>query len=261
MANALVSNVGTIIPMGVSDIEADDAQDAAGRPTTGTAKGQLSLLRDDFGARIFRYMHNMNGAVTLVGGLYSRAADVSIASIDAGSTTLLIKKAAGFTANALIGRAMYYKTNATTAGAAPEGETAIIASNTAGQLVLNANRPLTATPNAADAVVVYSLFDFIASASGNLVQDVFGIALARNGISNGNWGVVQCYGYCPDAKFKATTALAAGKALKADTEQVSASSTTAVSQLIGWAPEAVNNPNALKTLVFIDCFSHELLSA
>lgn len=255
MANDLVLNVGYILPMGYADLQADDK-------VPKYAKGQFGLIRDNFGVRLMHYMRNAlaAGANAVAGGLYSRAADVPIASIDAGSTTTLIKKAAGFTASAQIDWLMYYKTNATTPGAAPEGETALITANTAGALTLDSKRPLSATPNAADAIVCYSLFDFIKSAVGDLAQNVFGVCVATSGITNGNWGVLQSFGFCPDVKFKAAVSLVAGKSVIADVEQVTASAASAESLLVGWAPEAVNATNASKTLIRVNVFDPTMAS-
>lgn len=257
MANDLVLNPGMILPMGYADIQSDDKAPKY-------AKGQLGLVRDNFGVRILRYMHNALAAAanTTAGGLYSRAADVTPTQATGGTTTTLKFNAASFTAGALVDRVAYFKTNGTVAGAAPEGESATIASNDTTTLQLDPKRPLSATPNATgDTVVVFSLFDFIKAASGDLAPDVFGVGLATAGIANGNWGVLQAYGWCPDVKFKSGTALAAKKAVIADVEQVTASSTSGVSLFVGWLPEAVNATNGLKTLVFVNVFSPEMVSA
>ena len=248
----LIGHLGHIIPMGYSDAQADHA-------TPVYRKGQYMLAIDDFGPRIFRYLHAKVAAVA--GGLYARSANVAIASIDSGSTTTLIKKAAGFTADPQIGWAAYYLTNNTTPGAAPEGETAIVTSNTAGAATLDSGRVLSATPNAADAVTFISLWDFIASATGNLNHNVFGVCVATNGITSGNWGVLQQYGLCPDVKCLSTAAQVAGKGCIAQTEQVTVSSTSAVNLLVGTVMATIAGTNRGKSLIFIDVWSPSPVSA
>lgn len=260
MANDLVSHLGHIVPIGYADAQSDHGTDSVGRPNSSYRKGQLMMSMDDFGPRIFRYMHNTIGAVTKAGGLYSRAADVAVASIDA-STTLLIKKAAGYTASALIGWVANYITNNTSPGTAPEGESGIVVSNTAGVATLDSSRPLSATPNAADAVTFRSLFDFIAAASADKNHAVMGIAVATNGISDKNWGVLQQFGFCPDAKCKSNSALTTAVAIIAHTEQVTVSSTSADDLLIGYSPFTRGGTNSGKALVFIDVFSPMALTA
>lgn len=251
MANDLVSHPGHILPMGYADMQADHAPDGLGRPIY--AKGQLGLVRDEFGVRILRYMHNKIGSASVAGGLYSRAAEIAVASITSG-TTLSITKTGGFTAGALIGRVMYYKTNNTSAGVAPEGESAIIESNTADKLTLGSNRPLTATPNAGDAIQVHSLFDFIKSAAADLAVNVFGVGVATSGIADGNWGVLQVWGYCPDVKVRGA-AIAQNAAVVAHTEQVDNGASSASKLWVGWAPEAIAATNSGKALIFVNTFS------
>lgn len=252
----LIGHLGHIIPMGYADVQADHV-------TPVYRKGQFGLVIDDFGVRIFRYLHNKaaSAANAVAGGLYSRAANVAIASIDTGSTTTLIKKAAGFTADAQIGWMAYYLTNNTTPGAAPEGETAIVTANTAGAATLDSGRPLSATPNAADAVTFLSLWDFIKSATGDLASNVFGVCVATAGITNGNWGLLQQYGLCPDVKCLSSAAQVAGKACIAQTEQVTVSSSSAVNLLVGIVMATIAGTNRGKSLIFLDLFSPSPVSA
>src|SRR5258708_7863643 len=128
-SNQLFMRYGHIIPMGQSDLLADDAAPKY-------ATGQLSYVRDAYGLRIARYLHNMklSSGATVAGGLYSRSADVNVTlGTTSGSTTTVIKKVGGWTANTLAGRMYVHLGNVTSAGAAPEGETAIVSSNTADQ--------------------------------------------------------------------------------------------------------------------------------
>lgn len=246
-ANQLFLHMGHVIPMGQSDLLADDA-------VPKYRKGQFSYVMDDYGLRIFRYLHNMklSSGVWIKGGLYSRSADVNVTlGATSGSTTTAIIKAAAWTANTLAGRIYIHLTNATSAGAAPEGETALVVSNTAGQINLDTARPLSAAPSVgADTTRVFSIFDVAAAASGDLaaggttVPNVMGIAMQT--VAATDWGVLQTYGMCPDALVKASTAIGPGP-VAADAEQATvATTTTLVSYrlVIGWCPYAITASNA-----------------
>lgn len=247
--NDLFLHFGHIIPMGQSDLKADDAKPVY-------RKGQFSYVMDDYGLRIFRYLHNMKGSAALQGGLYSRVADVSVTLTGpSGSTTTVIKKTGAWTAGVLVGRMYVHLGNVTSAGAAPEGETSIVVANDANSITLDAARPLSAAPSVGnDTTRVISLFDFAASAAGDLaapfgtngsaVPNVMGIAMVALG--NTNWGVLQTYGICPDAKIKPSTAIAIGP-LVAETEQLTvAGATTLVSYklVVGSMPYAIAAANA-----------------
>lgn len=248
--NQCFLNFGHILPMGQSDLLADDAPDARGYGRY--AKGQISYIRDDYGVRIFRYYRNSKASATAQGGLYSRAADVNVTlGASSGSTTTLIKKVGAWTANALLGRMYCHLTNVTSGGAAPEGETSIVVANTADQVQLDSRRPLSAAPSVgADTTRVYSLFDLANAASGDLAAggsatpNVMGIAMLA--LAAGDWGMFQTYGMCADAKCKPSTAIAIGP-IAADVEQYTvAPSTTLVSYrlVIGWQPYAISVNNA-----------------
>lgn len=259
MGADLFLNPKYILPMGAPDLKADEpgtgAQSGAataGYPSRGGSPGQIFYLQDDLGGfRICRFLHNKQGAATVAGQPYVRAATVAIAAIDAASTTTLVKKAAGFTADALARRLLYYKTNVTAPGTAPEGETAPIVANTAGQVQLDVNGALSAAPNTLDAIDVYSLYDFIVAAGGENAVDVFGISL--NPIADGNWGVIQSFGFCPNVKPKAAIPIVAGAPLVTDVAQVATGATSASKLWIGYAVRAVNNPNSGKMLAFLNC--------
>lgn len=259
MGADLFLNPKYILPMGGPDLKSDEAGTGArsgaataGYPSRGGTPGQIFYVQDDLGGfRICRFLHNKQGAATVAGQPYVRAAVVAIAAIDAASTTTLIKKAAGFTADALARRLLYYVQNKITLGAAPEGETAPIVANDAGSLSLDPNEALSAAPNTLDSVDVYSLYDFIVSAGGENAVDVFGVSL--NPIGDGNWGVIQSFGLCPNVKPKAATAIVAGAPIITDVAQVIGGPASASKLWIGYAVRAVNNPNSGKMLAFLNC--------
>jgi len=244
--------MGHILPMGAADLKADDSSPKY-------RKGQLSFVADDYGLRIFRYMHNQVGggvgsAAAKRGGLYRRVANVSVTlGATSGSTTTQIKKTGGWTANALTSRMYHHRTNATTGGAAPEGETSIIVANTADQLLLDSGRPLSAAPSVgADVTDIIALYDFEIGAATDVAVNVFGVAMAA--ISSQNWGVLQVYGICPDVLTKSATAIAANAQISPDVEQVTVGA-AGTRFWIGWSPTVINNPNALLGTYMLDLFS------
>jgi hypothetical protein len=249
---------GHIMPLGQAGLLADDPPDAQGQGRY--AKGQISYVRDDYGVRIFRYYRNakLSAGASLQGGLYSRSADVNV-TLSAenprttSTTTKIFKSGASWTPNTLLGRMYVHIGNVTSAGAAPEGETAIVIGNTADTVSLDPLRPLSVPPSVgADTTRVISLFDVAASAAsdlaapGSTVPNVMGIAMAALG--SGDWGMFQTYGLCPDAKVQPSQSAPMGPGpIAAHIEQVTAApATTLVSYrlVIGWIPYAIAAANA-----------------
>jgi len=199
-------NLGTIIPIGETDLKADDPD---GSKTT--APGQLSYMRDAFGLRIFQYLRCRQSGGQAAGEAASKPATVS-ANISGGSTITLTT--AGLTAGAHKGWLCVITNNNDAAGASPEGEVAIVASNTATTIYLDSQRPLSVAAAAGDVVNLVSIFDVEDSAAGDSAKDGAGICF--NGISVDNWGWYQAQGVYPYAVLAGTVArnknIAAGAA-------------------------------------------------
>jgi hypothetical protein len=186
-------NLGTIIPIGSSDLTADDKDDARS-----VAPGQLSYMRDAFGLRIFQYLRCRQSGGHAKGELASKKASVS-ANASGGSTITIT--CAGLTAGAHRNWLAVIANNADTPGAAPESEVAIVASNTSNTIYLDSNRPLSVAAAASDAVLLYSVFDTEDAANGDRVTE--GVGICVNGISVDNWGWYQQKGIFPNAKVSA----------------------------------------------------------
>lgn len=249
---ALVLDPGLILAMTAQDVDANDL-------TPRMQQGQYTILIDRFGVRYLRYMHNAlaSSAATVAGGLYTRAAITAIASTAAGSTTTTVVTT-GLTASAHVGKLAYVKTDATP-GAAPEGETGVITANSATLVTIDSRRPFSAAVVTASAVDIYPLYEFINSAANDLNHNVFGVALSV--ITNGNWGLLQCQGYCPDVKCLSSAVITINKGLIAHTAQVTVSSTSAVSLLVGNAVVTGNSTNSGKILAFLNLFAPVAVSA
>src|SRR3989304_1489980 len=94
MANDMVLGVQHLIPVGTRDLLTDDNEPKY-------AKGQVTFVRDAFGVRIFKYLHNKIGSATTAGQLVSRAANATISNATSGSTTTVTKTGAGWAASSV----------------------------------------------------------------------------------------------------------------------------------------------------------------
>lgn len=239
-------NVGHIIPMGQSDLLADDKEPKY-------AKGILSFTRDAFGLRIFQYLRNSTSSAVAVGELTSRAATTTITDATSGTTTSVTKTGAGWTVDAFKDRLLHVTDNDDASGAAPEGETSVIGSNTATVAVVDSTRAFSAAIAVNDDLVIYSLFDLADAADGDLARDVAGVWMAA--VSTLSWGMVQRYGFCPQTKVTAA-AIVAGDPVVAGANAVAAFGTDGQELWVGWSPVriAADVVNAY-SLIFIDVFS------
>lgn len=246
--NDLFLGLGHLIPIGSSDLKSDDKV-----PTY--ARGQLSFIRDAFGARVFRYMRNRTASATAVGELMARTANTTITNITSGTTTSITKTAAGWTVDAFKEDILFFDDVDASAGAAPEGELGVIVSNTATVIQIDGKRPFSAAAAVNDDFIVYSLFQWKDAADGDLGRDVFGICMAI--VSTLYYGWLQCYGYCPDA-VHTTAAVTAGDPVVAGAAAIAAFGTDGQELWIGWSPLGIKADQVVLTaLVFIDVFSPE----
>ena len=242
----LYLHVGYILPMGYAELLADDKDPKY-------SKGQIGFMRDDFGLRLFRYMHNSTASAVAKGDLQARAANTTITNITSGTTTSITLTAAGWTADAFIGRLLICTDDAGAAGAAPEGEVGVIVANTATVITIDSGKPFTAAPAANDDFTVYSIFDLKDAADGDLARDCVGIPMQA--VSTLYWGVWQIYGFCPDVIHTAA-AVTAGDPIVADAAKVGAFGTDGQELWVGWSPNGMSSDNAtVKALAFIDLFS------
>jgi hypothetical protein len=247
MANELFFNAGMILPMGASDLLADDANPIY-------AKGQISFVRDSYGVRIFRYFHNTTGGATAKGELQSRAANTTISNATSGSTTSVTKTGAGWTPSAFKDRILIVTDNDDSAGGAPEGENAPIADNTATVITTDSNRPFSVAIASLDDLLVYSLWDLKDGADNDLGINCLGISMQA--LTSGNWGVFQVYGYCPDVLHTAV-AVTAGDPLVAAAAAVTTYATGSDGQelWIGWSPQGMSADNVqLKAFAHLNMF-------
>src|SRR3970040_2071490 len=138
MANSttdLVFRLSSITGLGMRDINGNDAE-PQGRP------GAISIVTDDFGVRILKYIRNVNGSAITMGELHSYASDTqntkttTVSNITSGTTTSAVTT--GLTARRHPGGVCCVLDNADSAGDAPETEISPIAGNTNKAITLDA---------------------------------------------------------------------------------------------------------------------------
>ena len=188
-----------------------------------------------------KYRYGCSTAGTTRGYLLAKAAGVSVANILSGSKTTAVTT--GLTANLYQYDVLVVTDVNASAGASPEGYSSPIKSNSTTTIYLDPENPLPAVLAVNDDCYIYSFCKTRAAAAGDSTSDLFGIAMAS--ITATYWGWFQYDGYCPYASVKASTALAAEKALIADTNMVSISSTSNASLFIGTLAQAVAFSNDL----------------
>lgn len=210
----LVLDVGSLTGLGQSDFNSSSTT-PLDRP------GTIKFLVDAFGYKVIRYVKNKSGSAVAIGELLAKPADVSVSTISAGSTTTSVVTT-GLTASAHNGKIFYVLDNADSAGAAPEGETAIVASNTAALITLDAARPLGTSLAASDTGVLISTWQAEDAADGDTNDLVLGVVMGTDGFADEAYGWVQMEGVCPranittDAQTLRDTLVAAAAALGPD---------------------------------------------
>lgn len=228
-------NIGHLVPAGVSDLNGDDA-------TAKSQPGVCSYLVDAFGPKIFMYGRNVAGSAMTKGALCSRLADVAVSNITSGSTTSATK-AASWTANKHAGEILYVQDNDDSAGAAPEGEASIIGpNNTAATVVVDSGYPFTVALAANDDLDTISPgWHLVASAASDKAQEVKGIVVALNGLTDLYYGWVQQYGICPITKLKASTGFTDRAAIIADTGTIAPDANGGWELVVGYSVGTVTS--------------------
>jgi len=241
--SAAVLHLGNLLSLGGTDLTNCTS-------TPQHKLGTLSIMIDAFGMqRIFRYQRLMLAGTP--GLVFDRVALVTGTTDSAGTTTSAID-ATIFTAGDEVGK--IFQVNVA-GGAAPEGETALIVSNTTTTLRFDPNYPLS-----------------VAAASGITFSD-WGVAhydagaLASNNINSGgilmgtpvakDYGWCQVQGFHPavqvDPNSAAITADAAGQHGATSFVVLLATGASQQQDYIGWFPMATST-TAVQAAFVIDVF-------
>ena len=239
MASELSSvlNLANLSAISKADIEANDVTP---RATPGAISFKIS---QGYGMQIMKYGRNRNGSAVTRGECMSYVADTSpnvdrstsAGTITAGTTTSATTSS--LTANDHDGALFYVTDNADSAGAAPEGETAVVASNSATLITLEADYPLSAAIANADTAQLISTFGFEDSVDGDEAWCVMGTVMAAGGIDNGNYGWLGQEGSFP--VLYTTAAVTSGDPIVADAASFLDFGSDGMELQVGICPEAV----------------------
>jgi hypothetical protein len=190
---SLVFRMGNLVGMGMRDINGDDT-DPNQRP------GSQSYVVDAFGPRVFEYGRNTSGSAVLVGELMELEADganvvtTTITNITAGSRTSATTT--GLTADNHTGMLAFMLDNDDAAGAAPEGETSIVADNSSTVITMEPDYPFSVALAANDDLELIANWQFEDSVDGDEAWTMYGVVVGIDGISSLNYGWIQREGYC-----------------------------------------------------------------
>lgn len=210
----LVLRMGSITGLSYADINSTSAETAtAARP------GTLAIVVDAYGYRILQYVKNVSNSAYAMGELVSKVANTAVTN-QTGTTTTSATTT-GLTANDHIGRLVYVLDNDDSAGAAPEGETTVIADNTTTLITFDAKMALSVALASGDDLTMISNWQSTDSADGDLAHNVLGVVIGNAGFNDNEYGWVQKEGYCPSVDTL-SGAITAGDPVVADVAQVGA---------------------------------------
>ena len=222
-ANDLIFREAGILPVIHTDLL---TADAATRPRN--AEGQISWMRDGFGnMRLFTYRKNVSGSAFALGELASRNREVE--TNQTGTVTTSVTGST--TADNHIWALAIVHDDAGGAGAAPEGEASVVASNTATVWTLETDLPFSVALASGDDITFISP-KVIDAADGDFNFVVCGVAMSA--AADDEWGWFQFQGVHPRVQHKTTDAVTAGNPVVADTAAVGAHGTDVANLWVGY---------------------------
>ena len=194
----LVLNLASLTSHSMADLNSDTSI------TQGRA-GSLFFAVDAYGPRIFMYVRNRNGADITQGELMSYLSDTATPKVgrttsetagagQVASTTVIT--VASLTAGDHDGALCNILNNDATAGALPEGETSIVANNTATVVTVESDYPYSSNVLLSDTIELISNWQVHDATVDDEAWTVAGVVMGRDGISNGNYGWIQIEGIC-----------------------------------------------------------------
>lgn len=241
--NDIVFRMANLTGRSMHDINGDDSTPHA-RP------GSWYFAVDAFGPRIFMYGRNRNGSAITMGELMSYEADganvksTTVSNITAGSTTSATTSS--LTADDHQGKICYVLDNNDSAGAAPEGQSSIVAGNTATVITMEPSYPFGTALAANDDLELIANWQFEDAADGDEAWTVAGVVVGKNGISDGNYGWLQQEG--PVSADIVTGAVSEGDPVVADAAIVGSFGSDGQELWIGIALAAASADQAAQTL-------------
>lgn len=193
-----VLDLTNLSPLASVEIEANDEKPRA------NPGGVVFKHSRGFGMQVLKYCRNRNGSAVARGEALSYVADTSpnvdrstsAGTITSASTTTSVV-GSGLTAGDHDGALLYITDNADAAGAAPEGEIGVIASNTATVMTMEADYKFSTAPTTSDTAQIISTFQVEDAADGDEAWCVAGTVMAAGGISDGYYGWIGQEGFFP----------------------------------------------------------------
>lgn len=234
--NDLFLKVGHITSASPAELNSDQANPYH-RP------GSLVILTDAYGTRMLKYTKHLDAST--LGALKSCASAGSTQrhtafTLQTGTNNTTQCAITGATAGRHNGMIFWVNNSTAGTGVAPEGEASIVASNTATVMKLEPSYPLSATLTATDTVHVVANWQVEAAAANDQAWTVEGVAVARDGVTAGNFGWIQIEGVCV-ANALDTTATVAGSPIIAAASTVQDDGAATNELWIGYALTATNN--------------------
>jgi len=158
----------------------------------------------------FRWGVNRSGTTFALGEIARRTADLAVTADSDGTTTTINDGTTTFVADEEVGNTVFILNAASGAGAAPEGEWAVIVKNTGGTLTV---QPAFSTAVLdTDTAVVHRL-NHLGLLGGAIERyETFGVTIASGGVADNTWGWFLAKGMVT-AGTLAGEAFAAGEGL------------------------------------------------
>lgn len=216
LADANSYNFNLLTPVGVGDLNRTS-------PTSKFVNGGVGFANTPYGPRLVRYVQNRTTA-QVQGALLSGVGDTAgltafNCTATAGSSARAIVTT-GLTANIHQGAILRCLDKAASAGAAPEGETPIVKTNSAILVEVEDDLPFSVPILVGDTFTLRSTYNAELSAIGDNALVALGAVQARDGLPADFFGFVSAWGNTPNVLVKAAVALAAGDPVIADTGRV-----------------------------------------
>ena len=247
----LFLHLGHLLNFAGSTLNADDVNPAL-KP------GTLAYCVDAFGRRIFSYGRTRQSGGQSKGELCARVNDVTgtvTAAAGENNSTSQLASTSAFTAGVEEGKLCIITDDAGAAGAAPEGEVAVITDNTASQLTFDPGYKLSVAPAVSDTFRDYSVWAHDDSADGDLAINIMGLVMADRTAAYYGWN--QIYGLNPGALYTTTAVTPAGEILVADAAALNDRGSDAAQLWVGYAPEALQADfvSPFRTLAFVNVYT------
>ena len=188
------------------------------------------------GRGLFAWVCNRNGGDPLDRGALTKWYSKSITATS-GSTSTIVCAAATFVENEERYNTVYILDDAGAAGAAPEGESAVVWKNSTTTLSIQTpetDGEFTVAVAVGDTARIRSRCQVIAAAIGDQRDEIAGIVMAES-LADNYWGWVCIQAKWVGALVKAATAMTEDKALIADTGRLSISNTSGQDLILGYA--------------------------